>query len=646
LAGKIAVEPEREWTVLVFAGVVTILLVLAAFTADRTGYVDELGLYNPSYMLAHYGNLTYPVYGVFDNVIVIHPPVHVGVIGLFARLGFTWYYAEAMPAFLWFLLGIVMIVRGPFPAIMKLGLLFCIGFLLHGTGPATGFGFNIFGTRPEGHVQAAWLTGLILLESGRLEKWRKSKLFAGAFALAWASGVLYYAVAACLGVVVYMIAAVWQRGWRKAMPAVAAMAAGACLFGLPYIFLFLLPNLKLIEDAVRLSQGSGGIPQSLAIHWRIYRGWSRWTMIVPLMRLAMRPGVPLMVYSTAILGTIRLTRVLAFAALPLQAFIYFFASHKHEDYFVHEVAFFGLALSMGALVVGGKLASQIPKAAVGKAFLPVAAGLLCLYLAIGNKTLETSKISLKPHLHEADVARAAAREILGPDPIVASPLAWWYASGAAYWFRLEGPWPIWRPADVIPFLECFEATAVGEFGSTYTGRTPQESITFQYANGSLKLRGFFFGHTDLELQFVLLHPHPTAPVVGYAAEGERLFRFDERADGDHEVVSALCPDMFVTGSWNWGDRWTGSPSAVVYLPQPRPDGAASVVTVLMARNAPEPAGEIGRSCHVLSRYRGAIHEVDKYALVDELRRTDVPIQFYRSPREIPGCIAHINSAPH
>ena len=140
-------------------------------------------------------------------------------IGLLARLGFTWYYAEAMPAFLWFLLGIVLTVRGPFPAIVKLGLLFSIAFLLRVGGPLGDFGFNIFGTRPEGHVEAAWLTGLILLESGRLEKWRKSKLFAGAFALAWASGVHYYAVAAGLGVAVYMIAAVRRLGWRKAMPA-------------------------------------------------------------------------------------------------------------------------------------------------------------------------------------------------------------------------------------------------------------------------------------------------------------------------------------------------------------------------------------------------------------------------------------------
>lgn len=90
LTGKAEVETGREWPVLIFAGVVCVLLALSAFGADRLGYVDELGLYNPSYMLAHYGNLTYPAYGIFDQIIVAHPPLHVGVIGLFARLCFTW----------------------------------------------------------------------------------------------------------------------------------------------------------------------------------------------------------------------------------------------------------------------------------------------------------------------------------------------------------------------------------------------------------------------------------------------------------------------------------------------------------------------------------------------------------------------------
>jgi hypothetical protein len=559
------------------------------------------------------------------------------------RLGFTWYYAEATPAFLWFLLAIMLIVRGPFPAIMKLALLFSIAFLLHGSGPGIdGLAFNIFGTRPEGHVQAAWLAGLVLLETGRLENWHKAKLFAGAFALAWASGVHYYAVASCLGVAVYMIVAVWQLGWRKSLPAATALAAGACLFGIPYVFCFLLPNRQLIETAVQSSQGSGGIPAAVGMHLRLYRTWAQGTQVEPLMRLVLGTGVPLMVFSTAILGMIPCTRVLAWAALPMQALIFLAASHKHSAYLIHEVVLFGFALSMGALVVAGKLASHIPKTGARKLFLPVSAGLLCLYLAIGNPTLADSRISLKPHLHEADVARAAARDILGYSAVVASNGTLWYASGGAYWYAPPPVWPIRRPSDAVHFLECFDAAAAGEFASAATGGAQQESISFLYADGSLKLRGFYFGHSDPELQFVLLHPHPAAPMAGYAAQGERLFRFEQAAGGDHEVISALCPDLPVTGAGNWQFRWPRAPSAVLYLPQPRPDGAASVVTVLTSRGSPEPAGEIGRSCREFSRIRGTLHEVDKYALVRESRRTDLPMQFYRSEAEIPGCLLRLN----
>ncbi len=625
---------------LVFAGLVCVLLVLAAFCADRTGYVDELGLYNPAYMLARHGNLTYPAYGLFENIVVIHPPVHVGIIGLFERMGFTWYYAEAMPAFLWFLLAIVATVRGRFPAFVKLGLLFSIAFVLHGTGPAAGFGFNIFGTRPEGHVHAAWLTGLILLESGRQENWRKSKLFAGAFALAWASGVLYYAVASCLGVVVYMIAAIRQLGWRKALPAVGVLAGGACLFGLPFVFLFLLPNQEIIKQALTASQVGGGISESIKIHVRIYREWVNGYRTEPVIAWAARTGVPLAAFSTAILAAIRRTRVLALAALPLQAFLYLFASHKHEDYFIHEVAFFGLALAMGMLALAAKLASRMQAGAARQAILPLSAGLLCLYLAIGNRTLEAADFTLRPHMHEGDLARAASREMLGRGASVTSIITLWYASGAAYWSFLPKSWPIQDESDAGRLFECFDAAAASEFASAQTDGRQWQSLSSQYAAGTLKLRGFFFGYTDRELQFVLLHPHPPGPLAGYAAVGDRLFRFDERADGDHEVILAVCPDVPGAEVDQWREHFAKSPSAVLYLPQPRSDGAVYVATVLAVFGAREPAGMIGRSCRVISRVRGALREVDKYALVDGLRRTDPPMEFYRGPIDTPGCGAH------
>jgi hypothetical protein len=313
---------------------------------------------------------------------------------------------------------------------------------------------------------------------------------------------------------------------------------------------------------------------------------------------------------------------------------------------IHEAVIFGLAVSMGALALAGKLVSRIPNAGVKKAFLPVSAAFLCLYLAIGNETLRAARISLKPHLQEADVARAAARKLLDPNAVVASNIALWYGSGGTYWYGIPRIWPIRRQEDSAHFFECFDASAMGEFDSAVTGGTPGESISAMYADGSLKLRGFYFGHSDPELQFVLLHPHAAAPLAGYAAQGERLFRFDERPGGDRELISAVCPELPETGRGYWRYRWPATPSAVLYLPQPRADGAIGVVTALTARNEPEPAGEIAHSCRVFSRIPGALHEVDKYALVEELRHTDVPIQFFENPTDIPGFLGCFHSGSH
>jgi hypothetical protein len=43
-----------------------------------------------------------------------------------------------------------------------------------------------------------------------------------------------------------------------------------------------------------------------------------------------------------------------------------------------------------------------------------------------------------------------------------------------------------------------------------------------------------------------------------------------------------------------------------------------------------------RTCTVLGRIRGDESAVDKYALVDTLRRTDTPIRFARSIKDVPG----------
>src|SRR5215469_16719012 len=166
-------QPVRghQLAVLAFAVFVALLVIASAFLNYHDSDIDDLGLYNPSYMVARYGTLTYPVHGYYDEPVIVHPPVHVGEIGLLQRAGLPWYYAEAIPAAFLFLLAIALAARLPVAATVRLRLL--------------------FGTRPEGEVFASWMCGLLLMESGRLRQWNPARLFYGAFLMAWAAGVHY-----------------------------------------------------------------------------------------------------------------------------------------------------------------------------------------------------------------------------------------------------------------------------------------------------------------------------------------------------------------------------------------------------------------------------------------------------------------------
>ena len=343
-------KPQRSTPVVVFAGFVMLLVLIAAYCADRNGSVDEPGFLNPPYMLVHYGHLTFPTYphnAFFDLPVITHPPVHVMWIGLLGRLGLPVYYAEATPMVLLLLLSMAIILCSPFPTPVKLGWLFSIGLLA-----ASGDGLiECFGSRPEGEIQAAWLCGLLLLEGGRLGDWNRRWLCAGAMFLTWASGTHYYAGPAAAGVAVYMVWAVRSLGWKEAKPRVAALFAGMCLFAVPYLALYVIPYFHEIRDVIRTTVGQGGVGLSVARHLELYRNWVREPYHPALVREGMALGIPLLVFSTAILGAIRSTRGIAMAALPLQLGIFLLVWRKMPFYMVHESVLFAAAVSIGLLVL-------------------------------------------------------------------------------------------------------------------------------------------------------------------------------------------------------------------------------------------------------------------------------------------------------
>jgi hypothetical protein len=623
---------NREWAVLAFACFTAVWVATLAYGVFRGGGPDEFSLYNPSYMVSHYGRATYPIFFRYDATI-IHPPLHAEAIGLLNFLGFTWYYAEATPVVLWLLLAIWVVVRGAFPASVKLGLLFGMAFLMS-VGPRIGFVY--FGMRPEGHVEAAWLAGLLLLEDGRLKAWSSSRLFAGALALTWASSVHYYAGAAVAGVAVYLVWCLKDLGWKAARPRVWALTAGAAVFAVPYLAWYVLPHFREIVEWIRNQQGGGTMAVSIRSHFELYAEWAKGAAMPRAVAWPMGLGIPLMLISTALLLAVRSTRGLALATLPLEATIFLFAAHKQSVYLMHEISIFAAAVAVAALVGAEWLTGRWLPARWRAVVPPAAAILFGCYLWPGNFRAATGAISFKPRTNEAEVARAAARRILGPH--VAARMLLWYASGAEVYYnpQMDLNWVPEIRVDPLSLFENFDAVAEYENFSAETQASQRTTISSAYADGALQPRGFYFSATDPDLEFVLLSPHRVSAVQGYAMLGGRLQRFDQHPDGDYELMAAACPSLPETPYERWDSRWPDTASAVLYLPGPRPDGATNVVTILAPKSRPQAAAEIAGSCRELFRARGAVTAADPEALIRELRTEDTTILFPRNVEDVPG----------
>lgn len=349
-------------------------------------------------------------------------------------------------------------------------------------------------------------------------------------------------------------------------------------------------------------------------------------------------GIPLMLISTALLFAVRTTRGIALAALPLQATIFLFAAHKQPGYLMHEIAIFAAAVGV-AVLTGAEWLTGRWLPARGRAVVPpVAAILFGLYLWPGNFLAATGAISFKPRTHEAELARAAARRILGPHARVAGRMLLWYSSGAEDYYNVQMDLN-WMPeirVDPLSLFENFDAVAEYENFSAETAAPQRATISSAYADGALRLRGFYFSAADPDLQFVLLSAYPVSAVQGYAMLGGRLQRFDQNPDGDYELIAAACPSLPETPYERWNSRWPDTASAVLYLPGPRPDAATNVVTILTPRNRPRASAEIARSCRELFRARGAVTPADPDALIRDLRTEDTTIRFPRNVEDVPG----------
>ena len=614
---------ERR-SVFLFACFVAAMVLISAYCTDRNGAVDETGFLNPPYMLAHFGRLTFPVFpfnGFFNLPVITHPPVHLLWIGLLWRAGFTPYYAEATPTVLLMLLSIAIVVRSAFPTAVKLGWLFSIGYL---AGSSEGLTL-CFGSRPEGEIQAAWMCGLLLLETGRLEDWDRLKLAAGAFFLTWASGTHYYAGPAAAGIVVYLVWAIWKLGWKQAKPRVIALCLGSALFVVPYLALYVIPYFRDISTTIRNTVGQGGVALSVQRHLSLYKNWSQETYHPQLVRRAMGIGIPLLVFSTAILAAIRSTRGVALAALPLQLGIFLLVWRKMPYYIVHESVFFAGAVAIGLLVFSQALLMRwTPK--IERAFAPLAALVLAICLTKGSPMLAEARVTVLPRVHEMELAHAAGQRMLGTHARMGGRWWAWYTSGAGHWYDVERDLNLgfleFDPATYFRNLDALEVCPSGD----QPGRS-----TSWYADGTLKLRGFYFAQTNPTLRCVVLNEGGISPLVGYAMANNQIYRFEQSDLGDYELLSAVCP----SGGPDWSDPRHGVFSTVFSI-QDGPEANRRLVTVLGPRSIMAPEGSVGRGCREVSGIRGTFFLDDWNRLLVWSRNNNPPMHFYRNIEDMPG----------
>ncbi|HLK19436.1 MAG TPA: hypothetical protein VKT81_10780 [Bryobacteraceae bacterium] len=607
-------------SVFLFACFVAALVLISAYCTDRDGAVDETGFLNPPYMLAHFGRLTFPVFpfnGFFDLPVITHPPVHTLWIGLLWRAGFTPYYAEATPTVLLMLLSIAIVVRSAFPTAVKLGWLFSIAYLA-----ASGEGLTLcYGSRPEGEIQAAWMCGLLLLETGRLEDWNRLKLAAGALFFTWASGTHYYAGPAAAGVLVYLVWAIWKLGWKQAKPRVIAMCVGSGLFVIPYFALYVIPYFHEISTTIRNTVGQGGVALSMQRHFALYKNWAQETYHPELIRKMMGLGIPLLLFSTAILAAIRSTRGAALAALPLQLGVFLLVWRKMPYYIVHESVFFAAAVAIGALVlVHTAIARWAPK--VERAFAPAAAIVLVVCAAKGSATLANARITLSPRINEMELAHAAGQRMLGTHARMGGRWWAWYASGAEHWYDVERDLNLgFLEFDPLIYMRNLDALEVCPSMDS-PGRP-----TAWYADGTLKLRGFYFAETNTTLRCVLLNEKGISPLVGYAMVNNQIYRFEQSELGDYELLSGVCPP----GSPDWSAPRNGVFTVTFAIPEAKD----KLIAIMGPRRFLAPQGQIGVGCREVSRIRGTFLLDEWPSLLDWSRKNSPPMRFYRNIEDMP-----------
>jgi hypothetical protein len=643
-------RPVTDWS---HALIWLLILVSAAsllafyFYLPRAGGVDEMGLFNPVYMKLHYGRMTYPIHYQPDTM-VVHPQLRYAEVAALMSMGMSLFHAESFVFTFLAILILLLVGTGKFQPVVKTGLLF--GFLAAVTFNASIHTWSSYGLRPDLQVGAAWFAGLLLLEDGRLRGWDVKRLGLGAFVVTYASGLHYFALAGFLAVIPYGLMA-----WRSQQPGDAWktmrwMVLGGCAFGLPYLALFVIPELSAILKTTGEVQSVGDAFTPFSKHFEHYRYWLG---LNSLFHFGLTPfefaypafslSIPLFAVGLLLLLTHRDTRGIAWGSLPLCLFVFAYSRAKSGGYFLPEFLIYfsgvGLILSLGIAMLWRRLLRR-------HASVAAAATMVCLTVITvtsRNEMLAKTRFDSTVSVSETDVARATARQIVGDEAVVGGRIGLWYVSGATHWYNLEADL-LWRPdisgVDLAQYFSAFDYIAEHGHMSNTTVNERLESLPSWIASGVLNVSGFFFSGSHRESNFVLLRPGRRGPLSGYLSNAPSLAKFEESADGSLVFLSMVCGFE----AYPADNRFQLEGFTALWLPKPDPNDPSrsilpyasqgnpqySVVTgILNRKEFALRQDEMRRQCLMLDVIEGDTRPVDREALLAAFRATDRTIHFYR-----------------
>jgi len=602
---------------------VLITAVFWAFFADRPEYFDDIALFSAAYTYLHQGVVSYPVQGQFQSM-TIQPPLHYWILGSLMRIGFPAYYAEAIPPFFFLLLAVFVTVKSRFSLPVKLGVFFglSVPFLIASFEPHV---------RPDIHRGLALFAGLLLLEDGRNRGWSVPHLFFGSVVVTYASTLHYPGFLAWTGVLVYAAWVVVRVGWKNAAKPFFALIVGGCAVGLPYLLFYVLPQWHEIINSVRSVAPLGGIGASLRVHRELYQNIYHFSALGLPGRVLFYPihvGIPLIVLSTVFLLGMRETRGMALAGLPYPLFLLTVITHKLHwpMYLLPEFMMYVTGL---VALVGWAVCRH-----VGSSFWRRLAGAtgfaVLLALILTCSVAKSIRVSTRPQVHEKDIARAAGRAILGPNALVgAAHGIMWYPSGATHYYDVGSD--LLQPLgvrDVKSYFHSFDAVALNQIFSDVTYNSERKSLASWYADGTLKLKGFYLSDNDT-LPYLLLTPDRQGTVTGFAKlRNNRIARFEQRIKGDYVYAAAVCdrPAPFSTTLEFLRPR-------VFALPLTTSTPQEINVLLMREKEYSKVRSSIANRCSILDEVTLDLVPVDQYQLLATLKNDDV-IRFYENFEEV------------